>query len=337
MDQDSFNRTLDHAIGATPDPKRNRLNLRPKALGPRRSMIGVRHFLADDIGSGYWDFFRLSDHLVVSVTDAAYKNDHWVHVEGEHHFKLRLLLSGRLLNAAAEPLIRGGQAHLHIGVERSAEGYFIAKDQPTRMVVLHCRGDLFPEMLGILRDDTPPPFDRLFDESGEAVSLSLSLNSDLTAATQQIIDSRHNLPRQFRTPFIEAVSMEVLCTLLGEFANRDLVRRTASALGARDLNRIYEARDYLVEHFAAPPRIPSLARMVGVNQTKLKAGFKEVFGTTIYDFILHHRMEHASKLLLGGDLSISEIAYQVGYEYPANFTCAFKKFFGRLPSASKRL
>ncbi|MGH6633270.1 MAG: helix-turn-helix domain-containing protein, partial [Sphingopyxis sp.] len=81
---------------------------------------------------------------------------------------------------------------------------------------------------------------------------------------------------------------------------------------------------------------PNLARMVGVNQTKLKAGFREVFGVTIYDFIIQQRMRHASQLLLTSEYSVSEVAYQTGYEYPANFTCAFKKYFGALPSNWKR-
>ncbi len=336
MDQESFDRALDDAVGASPRPKRNRLNLRPRAAGEGQPVAGLRHFLAEDTGSGYWDFLRLNEYLVVSVTDATYRSDHWVHVEGKSLFKIRLLLSGRLLDASREQLIRGPQAYLHISVNRGAEGYFIAGEQETRMVVLHCRGDLIAGMLGIDRAGVPPPFDRLFERTGEAISQALTLTPDLARATQQIIDSRHALPRPLRAPFIEAVSMELLCTLLGEFANRDLVQRSPSGLNARDLNRIYEARDFLSEHFVAPPKIPSLARMVGVNQTKLKAGFREAFGMTIYDFILQQRMTHASQLLLSSNFSVSEVAYQAGYEYPANFTCAFKKYFGALPSNWKR-
>ncbi len=336
MDEDSLNRLLDQTIGAKPAPKSHRLSLRQPATDHRRAIVGVRHFLPEAVGSGYWDFFRLNERLIVSVTDAVYHADHWVHVEGSHHFKIRLLLSGRLLDAQGDTLIRGPQGHLHIAVGRSTGGYFIAKEQETRMVVLHCRSDLLGGMLGIDRDDTPPPFDRLFDQRGEPASYALTLHPDLARATQQIIDSRHDLPRKLRAPYIEAVAMGVLCSLLGEFTNRDLVRRSASKLGARDLNRIYEARDYLIEHYVAPPKIPSLARLVGVNQTKLKAAFKEAFGVTIYDFILQLRMERASQLLLANDCSVSEIAYQVGYEYPANFTCAFKKYYGNLPSNWRR-
>jgi len=75
--------------------------------------------------------------------------------------------------------------------------------------------------------------------------------------------------------------------------------------------------------------------MVGINQTKLKAGFEQALGMTIYHHIVKLRMEHASTLLLSNEHSISSVAYLVGYDYPANFTIAFKKHFGVLPRAWK--
>lgn len=54
-------------------------------------------------------------------------------------------------------------------------------------------------------------------------------------------------------------------------------------------------------------------------------------GKTIYDYVLQCRMEHACELLLTGDYSVAEVAYRVGYDYPANFTAAFRRVYGRLP------
>jgi AraC-like DNA-binding protein len=100
---------------------------------------------------------------------------------------------------------------------------------------------------------------------------------------------------------------------------------------SRDRRRVHEARDYLAQHYASPPTIPQLARMVGMNQTKLKAAFKQLLNLTIYEYVLHRRMEVAAQLLVEAELSVAEVAYRVGYEYPANFSCAFKRYYGRLP------
>lgn len=139
------------------------------------------------------------------------------------------------------------------------------------------------------------------------------------------------MPSALRGAYIDALSIEILTQLLGEFSNQERHRRTCSPLTTHDLNRIYEARDYLAQHYSKPPSIPALARLVGTNQTKLKAGFRQVTGLTLYDFVLKCRMERAVELLVTGDFSIAEVAYRVGYEYPTNFTYAFRKYHGRLP------
>ena len=139
------------------------------------------------------------------------------------------------------------------------------------------------------------------------------------------------MPEEFRIQYIEYAAMSILCGVLSALADKSRLIGTGSTLRARDLDRVFASRDYLADNFAAPPTIPALAKRAGINQTKLKAGFREVTGKTIYDFILERRMARASELLLAGDRSVAEIAYAVGYQYPANFTCAYKKHFGHLP------
>ena len=56
----------------------------------------------------------------------------------------------------------------------------------------------------------------------------------------------------------------------------------------------------------------------------------------MFEFVQQRRMERASELLLKGDLSIGEIARMAGYEYPANFTFAFRRHYGYLPKLMKR-
>ena len=106
-------------------------------------------------------------------------------------------------------------------------------------------------------------------------------------------------------------------------------------MSARDAALIHQARDHLSRHYANPPNIADLARMIGINRTKLKENFRETLGMTIYDYILRRRMQRAAEMLLSGEYGIAQVAYAVGYEYPANFTAAFKRHFGQLPRAWK--
>lgn len=104
----------------------------------------------------------------------------------------------------------------------------------------------------------------------------------------------------------------------------------------RERERILEARDHLVRNLDCPPNISELARITGMNEYKLKKGFKEMFGTTVFGCIHQHRMQLAKRLLLGTSLSAKEIAYQAGYNSPQYFSRSFKKTFGISPNSIRK-
>jgi AraC family transcriptional regulator, transcriptional activator of the genes for pyochelin and ferripyochelin receptors len=69
-----------------------------------------------------------------------------------------------------------------------------------------------------------------------------------------------------------------------------------------------------------------------MNEFKLKRGFREIFGTSPYAFLLQHKLELARNYLLDTEWSIGEIARRIGYRDPAHFTHAFRKQYGLRPS-----
>jgi len=81
-----------------------------------------------------------------------------------------------------------------------------------------------------------------------------------------------------------------------------------------------------------PPTIPSLARMVHINECYLKKGFKEMFGTSVFDFVQQERIIKAKQLLRKNQHAIQDIALELGYSNASNFTNAFKKITSKSPS-----
>lgn len=292
---------------------------------------GMRHFLNEQEDNGYWDFFKISDGFLLSITDAQYRKDTWVRVEGSAYFKLRLLLTGALRAASGEIIAQAPEALLYLSPGASRGGYYILAAQPIRMVVLHCRPTVLTRDFGLNSSAVPPPLNKLFARSPEAENQRISLDTNLMHAVQLMVESRYTMMPALRGRYLEALSTEILLQVIGEFSGRAMMNRAPTGIRRRDVNGIYEARDYLTQHYRNPPKIPELARMVGLNQTKLKAGFREVTKLTIYSYITKCRMERAADLLLNGNYGIAEVAYEVGYDYPANFTSAFKKFYGKLP------
>ncbi|MEI9945626.1 MAG: AraC family transcriptional regulator [Chitinophagaceae bacterium] len=98
-----------------------------------------------------------------------------------------------------------------------------------------------------------------------------------------------------------------------------------------DREKIIKAREVLIQHIGEPITIKELSRKVAMNECYLKKGFKEMFGTTIFDFYQSQRMEHAKYLLYEKGLSVTEVSMLLGYSSISHFSTAFKKHTGLKP------
>ncbi|HYM93891.1 MAG TPA: AraC family transcriptional regulator [Chitinophagaceae bacterium] len=98
-----------------------------------------------------------------------------------------------------------------------------------------------------------------------------------------------------------------------------------------DREKISNAREILIQHIGEPITIKELSRKVAINECYLKKGFKEMFGTTIFDFYQSQRMEHAKYLLYEKGLSVTDVSMLLGYSSISHFSTAFKKHTGLKP------
>lgn len=99
-----------------------------------------------------------------------------------------------------------------------------------------------------------------------------------------------------------------------------------------DKERIIYAREYLIQHLDMPPGLAELARAAGINEYKLKKGFKELFGNTVFGYLADTRLELAKTELLEKKKTASDIAFELGYSSVQHFSTAFKKKFGVSPT-----
>lgn len=98
-----------------------------------------------------------------------------------------------------------------------------------------------------------------------------------------------------------------------------------------DREKVIKAREILIQHIGEPITIKELSRKVAINECYLKKGFKELFGTTIFEFYQSQRMEHAKFLLYEKGLSVTEVSALLGYSSISHFSTAFKKHTGLKP------
>lgn len=99
-----------------------------------------------------------------------------------------------------------------------------------------------------------------------------------------------------------------------------------------DLDTLHTIKTYLSTNYLDEFTIEELCYRFNINSFKLKYGFKQLFGKAVMQFIREARLKHADKLLKETRLSIKEIAYEIGYQYPESFSKAYSRYFDSTPS-----
>jgi AraC-like DNA-binding protein len=95
--------------------------------------------------------------------------------------------------------------------------------------------------------------------------------------------------------------------------------------------KIKKAKEIVIANMAEPPGLQELADQVGLNLKKLKMGFKQIYGDSVYSFLFDYKMDYARKLLDSGTYNVNEVGVQIGYSTASHFIAAFKKKFGTTP------
>jgi AraC-like DNA-binding protein len=137
--------------------------------------------------------------------------------------------------------------------------------------------------------------------------------------------------------YLEGKCTEILCACIEMWLAHLNADKPGETLSARDLRLIEKAREMIVEDLRHAPTIPELARVVGTNASKLKRGFKFLYGMTIFDYGHRCRMNHALHLLVDERQPVGQVALAVGYQHQTSFTAAFRDYFGFAPKDARRL
>jgi len=95
--------------------------------------------------------------------------------------------------------------------------------------------------------------------------------------------------------------------------------------------KIRKAKEIIINRMAEPPSLQELANEIGLNIKKLKEGFKQIYGDTVYSFLFDYKMEHSRRLLESNKYNVNEVGLQIGYSTASHFIAAFKKKFGTTP------
>ncbi|MEO0767972.1 MAG: AraC family transcriptional regulator, partial [Cyanobacteria bacterium J06649_4] len=164
----------------------------------------------------------------------------------------------------------------------------------------------------------------------------------MTLAMNQVLRQILHCPYQGMTQqlYLECKALELLalqfdCLETDAVGRRQLPAREAapSRLKAKDLEQVQYARELLMQQLENPPSVVDLSHQVGLSDRKLKQGFRELFGTTVFGYLRDCRMEQAQSLLRQSHITVAKVAAQVGYRNPEAFSTAFRRKFSVSPKA----
>lgn|GEM_PF-1839121 len=294
--------------------------------------LGIRQYLTKEEGEGFWETLQIRPGLYLSIVEAFYHKDFKITIMPDPLIKIRILLSGTLKSSPDHIIAESGDIMLHSLSGDHPETLIIEKsDTPFRFIVINCQPRAVRGM-GLLPQSLGSPFREAMSEE-ELPNMTINFPSvKLRHLGHDIMNSRDNFFFDTRKTLLAAKAEELLCEAIEKTRPKKKINAGKNKVSDKDLSRLYEARNILDSNISAPPKITDLARMVGLNTTKLKLGFKELFSETISGFVSRSRVEQALDLVENSDLSFSEIGYRVGYNYPANFTTSFRKILGKTPS-----
>lgn len=157
---------------------------------------------------------------------------------------------------------------------------------------------------------------------------SFYMSPVMQTAVQKILNTEYK--GNTRIMFLKSQITELLAHF---FAALSTNKYESIKKGDRD--KILYAKEIISQNIATPPTLSELSKLIGINNTKLKKNFKELFGIPVFKYLQDERLNKAYDLLNTSDKTIQETASFVGYESLSSFSNAFQKKFGIRPSAVK--
>lgn len=133
----------------------------------------------------------------------------------------------------------------------------------------------------------------------------------------------------FKKTYIEAKVIELLNLQLDQFRRES--QPVHIKLRKEDSDRLHDLKALIDSQPGASYSLAQLSELAGFNDFKLKKGFKQLFGQTVFGYINDVRMKNAYTLLKRGELNVTDVSFLMGYKYVHHFSKAFKKKYGFTP------
>lgn len=298
---------------------------------PDRHLLAARLDVDRLDGEGYWEFVQIGHSIYLVIENLVYNDTRVEFVPGDGLLSFHVRLSGELtvlVNRTGSVCVEGPSLlvwHQPHGLDSSEH------EMPgcrAVSVTLFCDPAFIAT--GVIGETgtVPRHIDRFLASNLSTINYSrLPITSEILNTAASIANSPHT--GRLRLIHMEAKALELFCLIVSAFDRlADVVNGQYSEA---DLKRLQRAREIMATRFNPVPSISETARELGINETKLKRGFKALFGKPVFEYGHECRMQHALQLLRDKHMPVSRVAEAAGYTHQTTFASAFKQHFGYRP------
>jgi len=140
----------------------------------------------------------------------------------------------------------------------------------------------------------------------------------------------YNVHHSIKELYIKGKIYELIALFFNRSEDVD-IEQCPFLVDEENVRRIKNAKEIIIARMAEPPSLAELAEEIGLSLKKLKEGFKQIYGDSVYSFLFDYKMEFARKMLDSGEHNVNEVGLKVGYSTSSHFITAFKKKYGTTP------
>lgn len=308
------------------------------ASAPDFGLYGAVLPVPGDAEEGSWKMVSLRDEIFVVVSDCNYAHSRCENVLPENFVEFHFSVAG----PASVDFSDTG--HMHVGSPallvcqqgRDVRYQVTCGPGPWRSVSFYVTQRYVDRLLKAMGEEAAGIRAELAGiDADQIFHRQMPLSVDALHVVEQLLSSRFQGVRELF--YIEGKCTELLSVSIEMWLAHRAADKPGETLSSRDLRLIEKAREMIVAELQQTPTIPALARAVGTNASKLKRGFKFLYGMTIFEYGQRCRMNQALKLLVDERLPVGQVASAVGYQHQTSFTASFRDYFGFSPKDARRL
>ncbi|MDX1364835.1 MAG: AraC family transcriptional regulator [Arenibacter latericius] len=279
-------------------------------------------------GGSFEEIFVEEGFYVLKIQNDSVENQVITREIDSTHIQFHFCLKG-----GAKFIFNEGRYALEVAEDNSLLLYNTQVDLPLNM-------ELSPHSWMVSVVMTIRKFHSLFSKEADYIPFLSAENKDKKYYSQDPVSPaiavvlsqvmNYNLHRSIKELYIKGKVYELISLYFNKTGDTDM-EQCPFLVDEDNVRRIRKAKEIIISRMAEPPTLVELSEEIGLSLKRLKDGFKQIYGDTVFSFLFDYKMEYARKMLETGKYNVNEVGLKVGYSTASHFISAFKKKYGTTP------